>query len=74
MRQITVEIDPRDHMTDCDWKELCGEALDELVAGRGLKECGAIGDLVDAREALLARRYGDALVYIERAIDEIKRK
>ena len=72
MTQISIEIDPRDYMSENDWEELRAEALDELLAGRGICEAGFVGDLIDARTEILRHAYSDALCLIERAIRTIR--
>jgi hypothetical protein len=67
---VLIEVDVRDHMTDREWKELRAEAVKEILTSKGPTTPCLINDLRDARDALLARRYGDALLSVERALAE----
>ena len=68
-----IYIEAENLLDEHDWKRLRIEALEELVNERGPVSSGFIGDLVDARAALLGGRSGAALIYLERAIAELKR-
>ena len=73
MRQITVDIDPRDYMDECDWKEVRAEALKQLLGDSCPVDAGIMGDLADARRAILRHRPGEALVLLDRALEAIAR-
>lgn len=71
MREITVSIDPRDYMSDLDWTEIKQEVVKDLLSDRGPVDAGVIGDIIDARRALLRHRPGEAICILDRVITEL---
>jgi hypothetical protein len=67
---MLIEIDVRDHMNDREWKQLRADAVKEILSERGPVTPCLLNDLREARDALLANRHGDALLWVERAIAE----
>jgi hypothetical protein len=74
MRRFTIEVDLAEYMDCQDWatlrKEAANEVLDDLLDSRGPVEAGVLGDLVDARAALLTKRYSEALRLLDRALSD----
>ncbi len=65
-------LEARDLLSEKDWVDLRKEAMDDLLNEKGPRKPHFISDLVDARAALLGRRYAEALSLLDRAICEIK--
>lgn len=71
MSNLTIEIDPRDYMSEQQWKELRTEAWGDLIDGKLPLTRTVLDDLMHCHDAIERNQKANALHYLERAIKEI---
>lgn len=71
MSEITIEIDPRDYMSEQQWGELRRESWNDLLEGKLPLTRTFLDDLIRCHEAIERNQKASALHYLERAIKEV---